>query len=180
MLCCEHVGGPRAWTADEQVFAMAVGGLVSLAQERGERRLEERLREAAKMEAVGRLAGGVAHDFNNLMTVVNGFSEVLLDGPPAADPDREMVAAIREARERATRLTQQLLAFGRQQVLEPREVDLNTVIDGLGPVVRRLVGSDVAAETVLGPDLPPVKVDPTQVEQALLILAVNARPDRPR
>jgi two-component system, cell cycle sensor histidine kinase and response regulator CckA len=306
VLCCEHVGGPRPWTADEQVFAMAVGGLVSLAQERREReraeadlraseqrfrnmadhapvivwmtdmagaetyvnrrwfeftgqtpaevsadgwlavvhpddramvvqvfqaaaaaagpyraefrvrrhdgeyrwmidtaapwfgagggvlgyigsavdvtdhrRAEERLREAAKMEAVGQLAGGVAHDFNNLMTVVNGYSEIILEGLPADDPNRELVAAIRDAGERATRLTQQLLAFGRRQVLEPRVLDLNDLVRDCDRLLRRLIGERIEFVTALDPAPARVRVDPNQVEQVLTNLVANARDAMP-
>src|SRR5262249_19309803 len=92
------------------------------------RQIEDQLRQAQKMEAVGRLAGGIAHDFNNLLTVINGYSDLLLTAAAAADPKRQPLAAIRDAGERAAGLTQQLLAFSRKAIIEPKVLDLNTLI----------------------------------------------------
>ncbi|MDY3560553.1 PAS domain S-box protein [Gemmata sp. JC673] len=308
VLCCEHVGPPRHWEADERVFAMAVGNLVSLAQERWERqraedaarawnaryeaavkatgqmlyewnadtgsvtwagscestlgcpeaemphdlagwrawvhpddrpafdreaerslasgtsfrleyrvrrrdgsvivvddhghflssgdgrltrqvgfvvdvtdrkRLEEQFRQAQKMEAVGQLAGGVAHDFNNLLTVINGYSELVLGGLPADEPVRAMVHEVRQAGERAAELTQQLLAFGRKQVLQKTVVDLNEVVAGLVGLLGRLIGEDVRLEVRPGTNLRRVLADPAQLGQVLMNLAVNARDAMP-
>ncbi|MBN9122644.1 MAG: PAS domain S-box protein [Planctomycetes bacterium] len=161
--------------------AGALRGFVVVARDMTDRRkLEDQFRQAQKLEAVGRLAGGVAHDFNNLLTVINGYSDVLLNALPAADPHREALAAVRDAGERAAGLTNQLLAFSRKAIVEPRVLDLNEVIDQLARLLRRLVGEDVILATALAPGLHRVKADPTQLEQIILNLAVNARDAMPR
>jgi two-component system cell cycle sensor histidine kinase/response regulator CckA len=143
-------------------------------------RLEEQLRQAQKMEAIGQLAGGVAHDFNNLLTVISGNSELLLSGTPADDPRRAALSDIRAAGERAAGLTRQLLAFSRKQILEPKLVDAHEVVAGIEKMLRRLIGEDVEILTDLAADPSWVKVDPGQLEQVIMNLAVNARDAMPR
>jgi len=141
------------------------------------RRLEEQFRQAQKMEAVGRLSGGIAHDFNNLLGVIIGYAELLEDR--IAVEDREAVEEILKAGLRAASLTRQLLAFSRQQVLEPRVLDLNHVVSDTEKMLRRLVGEDVSFRTHLEAQLGAVKADPGQIEQILMNLVVNARDAMP-
>jgi PAS domain S-box-containing protein len=176
--------GTRFWA---EVVTTALGGpgtprgFVVVARDMTERRkLEEQFRQAQKLEAVGRLAGGVAHDFNNLLTVINGYSDVLLASLPPGSPHREPLAAIHEAGGRAAALTSQLLAFSRKAIVEPQVLDLNAVIGQAARLLRRMVGEDVVLTTAPAAGLHPVKADPTQVEQVLMNLAVNARDAMPR
>ncbi|HYT89925.1 MAG TPA: PAS domain S-box protein, partial [Gemmataceae bacterium] len=143
------------------------------------RQTEERFRQSQKMEAVGRLAGGVAHDFNNLLTVITGCTEILLDDFPQTDETRDLLEEVKNAGNRATKLTSQLLAFSRRQVLAPKVVDLNGVVADVDRMLRRLIGEDVNLVTVQGQNLERVKVDPGQIEQVLMNLAVNARDAMP-
>ena len=144
------------------------------------RRLEEQMRQAQKMEAVGQLAAGVAHDFNNLLMVINGYSELLMRGLDPQIPSREYVEAIQEAGQGAGRLTRQLLTFSRRQLVEPRILDLNGVVADTERMLRRLIGEDVLLTTHLAASMWPVKMDPGQLEQVILNLAVNARDAMPR
>jgi PAS domain S-box-containing protein len=140
--------------------------------------LEIQLRQAQKMEAVGRLAGGIAHDFNNLLTAIAGYSEFLIDGLED-ERLRRHADEIRKASARAASLTGQLLAFSRRQVLQPRVLDLNAVVSDMDMMLRRLIGEDVELVALLDPSLGSVRADPTQVEQVIVNLAVNARDAMP-
>ena len=141
--------------------------------------LEDQLRQSQKLEAIGRLAGGVSHDFNNLLTIVSGYSELILAMPELQEPVREFASAIREAGERATALTRQLLGFSRQTILQPRILDLNHAVTDAGKLLRRLIGEDIVLTTVLAADPSRVKVDPSHLDQVLMNLAVNARDAMP-
>jgi PAS domain S-box-containing protein len=143
------------------------------------RRSEEQLRQAVKMEAVGRLAGGVAHDFNNLLTSVLGHADLAIKRVPSSDPLHDDLVEIMSAGSRAAALTQQLLAFSRKQVLEPRIVDLNTTVNTIARMLRRTIGEDIDLVTRLAPELGAVRADPVQMEQVILNLAVNARDAMP-
>jgi PAS domain S-box-containing protein len=142
-------------------------------------KLREQLTQAQKMESIGRLAGGVAHDFNNLLTVINGYSSMLLEKTGAADPQRVPLEEIRKAGERAAGLTQQLLAFSRKQVLQPRVLDLNRVVEGMRPMLARMMGEDVELRIELHPEAAMIEADPHRLEQVLMNLAVNARDAMP-
>ncbi len=142
--------------------------------------LENSLHGARKMEALGQLAGGVAHDFNNLLGVIRGHGELLAVRMGQSDPGRDKLEQILEASDRAAKLTRQLLAFGRRQVLEPRVVDLNAVVAETEKLLVRLVGEDVEVIVSPGADLGRVRVDPTQIDQVLLNFAANARDAMPK
>jgi signal transduction histidine kinase/CheY-like chemotaxis protein len=142
--------------------------------------LHAQLIQSQKMESVGRLAGGVAHDFNNVLTVILGFAEFGIDDLREGDPLRENLEEIRSASERAAAITRQLLAFSRKQVLQPIALDLNAVATGLEKMLRRLLGEDIELAQVLGPDLGIVTADRVQIEQVIVNLAINARDAMPQ
>ena len=141
--------------------------------------LEEQFQQAQKMEAVGRLAGGVAHDFNNLLTVIHLSTRLLENKLRTQDSLRPQVERIREAGDRAASLIRQLLAFSRREIIAPRVLDLNEVVRELDKILRPLIGEDVELRILLGDDLWPAHVDPTQIEQVIINLAVNARDAMP-
>jgi len=181
IVCHEHVGKRHPWTPEEEHFAGSIADFVALALAASKRRqLEGQLRQAQKMEAMGHLAGGVAHDFNNLLTAIMGYCQLMLSQMRPDDVLRSHIEQIQHASDRAAQLTRQLLAFGRKQVLNPRTLNLNQVVSGLEPMLRRLIGEDINLSTVLAPDLGPVKADPGQIEQALFNLVVNARDAMPQ
>jgi PAS domain S-box-containing protein len=143
------------------------------------RELEEQLRQSQKMDAIGKLAGGIAHDFNNLMTAVLGYSDLLLAKAKDGDGTREKVEGIKDAALRASDLTRQLLAFGRRQMLQVRDVDLRDVVLRSENLLRRLIGEDIRLDTVVADRPVIVRADPTQLDQVVINLAVNAREAMP-
>jgi nitrogen-specific signal transduction histidine kinase len=144
-----------------------------------ERELEDRLRQAQKLEAIGRLAGGVAHDFNNMLTAISGYNTLALDRTPAESPLRADLHEIRKATDRATLLTRQLLAFSRKQILQPELLNLNAVVLDLESMLRPLIGEDIVLTTALDPALAPIEADPGQLQQVVMNLVVNARDAMP-
>jgi two-component system, cell cycle sensor histidine kinase and response regulator CckA len=135
---------------------------------------DEVARQSQKMEAVGRLAGGVAHDFNNILTAISAYADFLIEAIPANDPRGDDAREIRRATRRATTLTGQLLAFSRRQVYQPRSLDLNVVVTEFSKILRRVIGEDVTLEMKLRDNLGVVRADPSQIEQVIMNLVVNA------
>lgn len=136
---------------------------------------EEQLRQTQKLEGVGHLAGGIAHDFNNLLTVINGFCALAMRGVKPEDPLLDSLEEIKKAGERATSLTRQLLAFSRRQVLQPKILNLDTVVSDMEKMLRRIIGENIDLRAILEPTLGNVNADPGQIEQIILNLVVNAR-----
>ncbi|HET9933632.1 MAG TPA: PAS domain S-box protein [Polyangiaceae bacterium] len=143
------------------------------------RSMEEQLRQAQKMEAVGQLAGGVAHDFNNILSVVLSYCQMILSAGTPGDPVLRDVQEIQRAGIRASELTRQLLAFSRQQILKPRVLDVNAVVNGIFPMLRRLLGENIEVTVLLDENLWSVRADPGQLEQVIMNLVVNARDAMP-
>ena len=158
-----------------------VAGMLSIAADLTEmRQLEVQYRQSQKLEAIGRLAGGIAHDFNNILTAILSTSELLLTDLVPGSHVHDDVDEIRRAAQRAAGLTRQLLVFSRQQVFEPRVVDVNALVIEAEQLLRRLIGEDIELRTALAPALGAVRADPSQLEQVILNLVVNARDAMPR
>ena len=168
---------PRLFTEDDVHFLQSIAYVLGAAVDRS--RTEIAFRQAQRLEAVGRLASGVSHDFNNMLTAITSYAEMVRSGLPADSPLRGDVDEILTAAGRAAALTRQLLAFSRQQVLEPRIVLLNESVSGMENMVRRLIGNDVQLVARLDPHVGLVKADPSQIEQVILNLCVNARDAMP-
>jgi len=168
------------FSATPQLHEGRLVGILGIGRDVTERvQLEQQLRQAQKMEAVGRLAGGIAHDFNNILTAITGYADLLLEDLGATDPRRQDADEIHKAADRAAGLTRQLLAFSRQQVLQPTVLEVNKLVSDLEKMLRRLLGEDVALTTQLAPTTGRVKADPGQLEQVIMNLAVNARDAMP-
>jgi PAS domain S-box-containing protein len=164
-----HVLAPRVTAELERTLA-----------ERALRESEEQLRQSQKLHAIGQLAGGVAHDFNNLLTVIMGYADAILADVESSHPLFDAARHIHDAGERATLLTRQLLHFGRKAILEPRPLDLNTVIQNTETMLRRLIGEDVIVASVLAPSVSLARIDRGQIEQVIVNLCLNARDAMPQ
>ena len=179
-----RAGVTTTWLTTKNVIRDASGhitGLFAITREITEqRRQEAQLRQTAKMEAVGQLAGGVAHDFNNMLTAIRGYAELVVNHlPPADEQDRADLAQVIRAADRAAELTRQLLAFSRKQVLVPRVLDPGAIVAGIAPMLRRLLGEHIELGVHSREDTGRVLLDPTQLEQVIVNLAVNARDAMP-
>jgi signal transduction histidine kinase/ActR/RegA family two-component response regulator len=177
------VAAGRTYQAAARPLAVADGSLrwvLVLRDTTDQEELERRLRQQDRMAIIGQLAGGVAHDFNNLLTTILGYTELVLEELPEGSPQRADLGEVRHAAERAAGLTNQLLAFSRQQVVQPRVVSLNQVIGDMLKMLQRLIGEQVSLRVRLAPDLSETLVDPGQLEQVILNLAVNARDAMPQ
>jgi PAS domain S-box-containing protein len=180
VLACGHRGRRRRWMPDEQTYAVAVANLLSAIIGQVERqRLEQQLRQAQKLEAIGQLAGGVAHDFNNILTVILGRAEEVAEDGHLPPHLHQALADILDSAERATGLTRQLLAFSRRQAIEVRDVDMNAVVGNLTRMLDRILGEDVTVQFLYTSRPAYVRADPGMIEQVLLNLVVNARDAMP-
>ncbi|HTA72678.1 MAG TPA: PAS domain S-box protein [Gemmatimonadaceae bacterium] len=176
-----HRADGSEFSAEVSVSRVDVGGeqiaTVMVRDVTGRLQIEEQLRQASKMEAVGQLAGGIAHDFNNLLTVITAYSGILMETSGDATGELKEISA---AARRAATLTRQLLSFSRKQLLQPKVLDINAVITEVEPMLKRLIGEDIEIALSLDASIAPVRIDPGQIEQVLLNLAVNARDAMPR
>jgi nitrogen-specific signal transduction histidine kinase/CheY-like chemotaxis protein len=155
-------------------------GHVAVARDRSrERDLEAQVARIQRMESIGQLAAGIAHDFNNLLTAASGYAELLRDPLPDGDPTRDDLDQIIAATDRGASLVRQLLAFSRRQVLQPEVLDLNTVVEGIAPMLGRLLGEDIELSTMLEPEIGRLMADRSQIEQILVNLTTNARDAMP-
>jgi signal transduction histidine kinase/ActR/RegA family two-component response regulator len=164
-------------TASGEPLPVLEGFVIDITEQR---RLEQQLQQAAKLEAVGLLAGGVAHDFNNVLMVVKGYAELVQDGLKKDDRLYPMAEEINKAANRASLLVGQLMAFGRRQMLQPQVLDLNSVVEDMKAMLERLLGEDIELATQLHPEPSTVRADPGQLQQVIMNLAVNARDAMPQ
>ena len=185
---CEYrilgLSGEERWVESHSVpfdISTGVRAVLSVTSDSTERKhLEEQLRQSQKMDAVGRLAGGIAHDFNNLLTVIGGYTDTALAEMPSDSPTAALLREVRRAAESAASLTRRLLMFSRRQIVRLSPLDLNAVVADVEQLLKRTLGEDIEIVTSLPPGVRPIQGDPTQLQQVLMNLAVNARDAMPR
>ncbi len=183
VVSAEHTGAKRKWHPDEESFISSVAAIVAQIllnterkqMEEEKQKLQSQLSQAQKMESVGRLAGGVAHDFNNMLGVILGHTEMALEKVPAEEPLHAALEEVWKAAQRSADLTRQLLAFARRQTVAPKVLDLNETVEGMLKLLRRLIGEDIDLLWKPGHEVWPVRMDPAQLDQILANLCVNAR-----
>jgi PAS domain S-box-containing protein len=181
VVCCEHVGPARQWTADEQTFAIAIANVVSLQLAEEERQqIEGQFRQSQKMEAVGQLASGVAHDFNNILGIIQMQSDMLKTESTLSPAQSGYASEIGEAVERAAALTRQLLLFGRKEKMQARELDLNQSINDMTKMLRRTLGENIELQFKFSMQPLFINADAGMMDQVLMNLAVNARDAMPK
>jgi signal transduction histidine kinase len=169
----------QAFMGTSAMIALSVVAAVTAYRQTGVV-LGEEQRQSQKMEVIGRFAGGIAHDFNNILTVIAGYSSMVMATGALGGADRSAIEEIAQATRRASSLTAQLLAFSRRQLVQPIALNLNEVVSTIESMLRRLIGADIVLSTVLAPSLGPVKADPSQIDQVLLNMVVNARDAMPQ
>ncbi|HOK47613.1 MAG TPA: ATP-binding protein, partial [Bryobacteraceae bacterium] len=170
----------RVWTAPLHNAAGKISGEIVVAADFSEqRRLQEQFIQAQKMEAIARLAGGAAHDFNNVITVISGYGQILRDAVADIPQLKEAAEEVLKAADRAAGLASQLLVFSRRQVMQPQVLDVNGIVSNLKRMLGRILGEDIELETKLSPDLGLVRADPGQLEQVIVNLVLNARDAMP-
>jgi signal transduction histidine kinase/CheY-like chemotaxis protein len=174
-----HAMLPEEVSLASRVAEQVSGVLTRARLQEKHRQMEKQFHQAQKMEAIGRLAGGIAHDFNNLLTVINIGTHFMKHGLPPEDPRLAQIERVRDAGQRAAGLTRQLLAFSRQEIIEPKVLDPNQLLGDLDEMLRRIIGEDVDLTLLPAQDLWRVKIDPSQFEQIVVNLAVNARDAMP-
>jgi PAS domain S-box-containing protein len=170
----------EVWVAAQRSTSGQISGFICMIADAGRRKqLEQQLRDSYKLDAVSRLAAGVAHNFNNMLAIITGYSHLALEELRPGDPLRDEIQEVLKAADRAARLTVQLLAFGRGQTIRPQIVDLNEVVENLRDVLQKIAGEAWEVVTPLGAELGKVRIDPEQVEQILMTLVINAREAMP-
>ncbi len=183
VVCSEHVGHMRKWHPDEEGFISTVSAMIAQLYvnaaikrvEEEKSQLENKIHQSRKMEAIGQLAGGVAHDFNNMLGVIIGYSELILEQMDPSQQFHANLVEIEKAARRSADLTRQLLTFARKQTVTPRVLDLNQTIEGMLNMLRRLIGENISLSWMPGFGLWPIHMDPSQIDQILANLCVNAR-----
>ncbi len=183
--CITNYNKEEKWINDSSVPVLdevqknVIGAIGIMQNITDRKKIEKQLRQAQKMEAVGRLAGGVAHDFNNMLTVIRGYSELLLSRFKKNDPIHQKITQINSSAARTEKLTRQLLTFSREEIIKPKVVNINTIINNLKNMLKRLIGEDIKLKTNLSTTIGNIKADPGQVDQIIMNLVINARDAMP-